>query len=85
MVTKERLEYLRVWKLFNRNNAGIKISRPTWWLCDLCNNPISLFKRQIWLDHDHKTGQFRGWLCPRCNIALGWFENRRSKILEYSK
>ena len=22
-------------------------------------------------DHDHKTGVFRGWICHRCNLALG--------------
>jgi hypothetical protein len=26
------------------------------------------------LDHDHKTGRFRGWLCIGCNIALGRIE-----------
>jgi len=23
------------------------------------------------LDHDHTTGKFRGWLCDRCNLAIG--------------
>ena len=22
-------------------------------------------------DHDHKTGEFRGWICHRCNLTLG--------------
>jgi len=26
------------------------------------------------LDHNHITGEIRGWLCNRCNIALGWWE-----------
>lgn len=25
------------------------------------------------LDHCHETGEFRGWLCPNCNIGLGKF------------
>ncbi len=83
MISQQQLERQRIWKLFNRNFAHIKIRKPTWWLCDICNNPISIFKRQIWLDHDHKTGKFRGWLCPRCNVALGWFENRKQRIEKY--
>ena len=27
------------------------------------------------LDHDHKTGKFRGWLCHDCNKALGFFKD----------
>lgn len=27
------------------------------------------------LDHNHETGEFRGWLCHSCNRALGNFKD----------
>ena len=31
----------------------------------------SFQKRKPWtLDHNHKTGKFRGWICQHCNNAL---------------
>jgi hypothetical protein len=71
------------WRLRNEKKYGVRY--PTWWLCDGCNKPISLFKKknnrsEITLDHNHKTGQFRAWLCVNCNVALG-----RLDILENDK
>lgn len=41
-------------------------SRPRSELCEAgCRNAASV------MDHDHKTGAFRGWLCNECNVALG--------------
>lgn len=36
-------------------------------VCECCKKvPIK------WcLDHDHKTNEFRGWICERCNTGLG--------------
>lgn len=28
-----------------------------------------------YVDHDHKTGKVRGWLCPKCNTLVGYLEN----------
>ncbi len=40
--------------------------------CEICTLPIL---KQPHADHDHQTGQFRGWLCGPCNLRLGWLEN----------
>lgn len=43
-------------------------------------------KTRAVVDHDHKTGKFRGVLCNRCNILAGQIEsdtNRTLGITEY--
>lgn len=39
--------------------------------CEICNMPCPTTPHA---DHDHTTGRFRGWLCQRCNTALGTAE-----------
>ena len=41
-------------------------------LCAVCTEPLVKSPRA---DHNHETGQWRGVVCPRCNIALGYYEN----------
>lgn len=36
--------------------------------CDCCDR-----ERKLVLDHDHLTGDFRGWICDPCNRGLGAF------------
>lgn len=36
-------------------------------VCPICLKQASKY----YLDHDWATGEFRGWLCNGCNIALG--------------
>jgi Recombination endonuclease VII len=49
-------------------------TRPAPALCESCQRPPIKAGRVVamCLDHDHSTGAFRGWLCPRCNGAIGW-------------
>ena len=37
--------------------------------CDCCNKQI-ITTKTIQLDHCHKSGLFRGWLCKECNISI---------------
>lgn len=48
--------------------------------CAICKDPpkegTSLF-----IDHDHKTGRFRGLLCNRCNSGLGFWRDNVALML----
>ena len=57
------------------------VIRPVETVCAICNRIIG--EGNMNMDHDHKTGLFRGWVCHYCNTRLGWFENHRDIILRY--
>ena len=38
--------------------------------CECCGRV-----RQLYLDHDHQTLAFRGWLCQECNAGLSFFND----------
>ena len=53
---------------------------------ETCGVPEEDLKRRLCLDHDHTTGAFRGWLCSRCNRALGFVldsPERLRKLADY--
>lgn len=47
--------------------------------CEICKN----FCERLHYDHDHKTGLWRGWLCPSCNMKLAWFEKFSDAAARY--
>jgi hypothetical protein len=53
-----------------RKHAGLPTpTRETPRRCECCGGPGG--KLAMALDHCHSTGAFRGWLCGKCNCAIG--------------
>lgn len=46
-------------------------------VCQICNCTLVLEKgaRRACLDHDHRTGLIRGWLCDSCNRGIGFLKD----------
>lgn len=51
--------------------------------CQMCGAPEMEMDRRLSLDHDHTTGEFRGWLCDRCNKLVGMVEAYRGAVEAY--
>ena len=47
--------------------------------CKVCDRTITIqSRRDVNLDHDHTTGDIRGYICNRCNTGLGNFRDNVS-------
>lgn len=70
---KRRASHLRTYyRRMEKRRQGIYLSkirsRPA--LCECCGGP-PVGNKSLSLDHCHKTGSFRGWLCNKCNTGIG--------------
>jgi hypothetical protein len=68
------------WKGGNNSRYLKKVSpRPKPDKCEVCGGQGGK-RNGIVLDHNHKTGDFRGWLCSNCNTALGLLKDNVKRI-----
>lgn len=40
---------------------------------------------KIHFDHNHETGEFRGWVCMRCNLVLGMVKDNKELLIRLAK
>jgi len=43
--------------------------------CIICGKTAIDNKKDLAVDHDHKTGKIRGLLCNNCNVAVGFMQD----------
>lgn len=86
---EENKDKVRAWKRasYRRNDNPLlrrakhqlrreaRAGRPQSITCELCGR-----KCKTLYDHNHGTGQFRGWLCVKCNTMVGFIENNRDLV-----
>ena len=59
--------------------------------CEICGKTVEesvkykgkYASKQLCVDHNHQTNEFRGMLCQMCNRQLGWYEKHRESVDKY--
>ncbi|OOF44115.1 hypothetical protein BKK51_09890 [Rodentibacter trehalosifermentans] len=44
--------------------------------CPICQKTTIVGISKVVLDHNHSTGNVRGWLCESCNTGIGRFDDK---------
>jgi hypothetical protein len=63
----------------NRKQESVA-GRPRPNECEACGGNYGGKGNGIMFDHCHNSGQFRGWLCHNCNVALGLLADDRDRL-----
>lgn len=58
---------------------GVAILEKQGYACAICRRPFEEPK-QVRMDHNHATGEFRGFLCSTCNTGLGFFGDSPGRL-----
>lgn len=53
-------------------------------VCAICNE-FCIVNERLCVDHDHNSGKVRGFLCSRCNQALGLFRDSEYNLINAVK
>ncbi len=64
ITTKER----KIWNDQKPSNGAL-------FKCPICQKTSIVGISKIVLDHNHSTGDVRGWLCESCNTGIGRFDD----------
>lgn len=65
-----------------RHNGLPAPTRTSAGACECCGRLRKVSDRRLALDHNHATGEFRGWLCTRCNAGIGLLGDSFSGVLQ---
>lgn len=68
-------------KNYRKYNNEIKAGRKQPDQCEICGVFARDFKRGLCYDHDHISGEFRGWICTRCNTTLGLVKENTETLM----